>query len=190
MGKISCAIWFTFRCYQSLLLHSSKIACSFLQTPEVLKLVFSMCGCCTGYYVLILVSFFISFSLAIYNESISRRGKYLFLEGHAHFQITYSSPLLHDLFKNFFIVSLQHNYPWREQKKVFTSCTLPSGTEMLSFGDDLPDSVTHKAAIFHLALWKMWILPKSLTQQYFFVSASHCKFISYFKFSFTPDLFQ
>jgi len=58
---------------------------------------------------------FISFSLANYNESVSIRGKYLFLEWYAHFHITYSSPLLHDLFKNLFIVSLQNNYAWREQ---------------------------------------------------------------------------
>lgn len=73
-------------------------------------------------------------------------GKYLFLEGHAHFHITFSSPLLHDLFKNFFIVSLKNNYPWREGKIVFAPCTLPSGTEMFSFRDVLSDIAMHKGS--------------------------------------------
>lgn len=126
---------------------------------------------------------FILFSLANYNGSISKRGKYLFLEGHAHLHITYSSSLLQDLFNNFFIVPLENNYPWRAggKKKVFSPCTLPSGSELLSFRDALPDIATHRTPAFHLVLWHLWILPKSLTQQYFFLSASHCKFVSNLK---------
>lgn len=128
------------------------------------------------------LSKFILFSLANYNGSISKRGKYLFLEGRAQFHITYSSSLLQDLFNNFFIGSSENNYPWRAwKKKIFSPCTLPSGTELLSFRDALPDIATHKTPAFHLVLWHSWILPKSLTQQCFFLSASHCKFISNLK---------
>lgn len=67
------------------------------------------------------LSKFILFSLANYNGSISKRGKYLFLQGLAHFHITYSSSLLQDLFNSFFTVSLENNYPWREDKKCLLS---------------------------------------------------------------------
>lgn len=75
---------------------------------------------CLLYWLLDLdsdLSKFILFSLADYNGSVSKKGKHLFPEGCAHFHITYSSSLLQDLFNNFFIVSLENYYPWREEKK-------------------------------------------------------------------------
>lgn len=77
----------------------------------------------------------------------------------AHFHMTYSRTSLLCPYKTII--------PEGNKKSVFTPCTMPSGTEMFSFRDGLPDIATHKAAVFHLVLWQMWILPKSLTQQYF-----------------------
>lgn len=39
-----------------------------------------------------------------------------------------------------------------EKKKIFSPCTLPSGTELLSFRDALPDIATHKTPASHLVL--------------------------------------
>lgn len=109
----------------------------------------------------------ISFSLANCNESISRRGKYLLLEGHAHFHITYSSSLLHDLFKNLYcVLRKQLSLKGRKKKSsLLVLCPLVLGCFHLeTFCQILPRTKLQ----YFILVYDLWILPKSLAQQYFF----------------------
>lgn len=83
--------------------------------------------------------------MANYNENISQMGKYLFLEGCAHFHVTYSRTSL--------LCPCKTIIPKGERKKNnFRPCSLPSGTEMLSFTDRLPGISMCTATVFHLFL--------------------------------------
>lgn len=115
--------------------------------------VFSTCGCCTGYQILILISPNSSYSLwPTTMEVLVKEENICFCRDLP----TFTSLIQALFYKTYSTASLlcpqKTIIPEGKTKNVFSPCTLPSGTELLSFRDALPDIATHKAPAFHLVL--------------------------------------